>query len=156
MLRNNKISNLFDWAKRQLHMIQESKPIVCLSLKDGNFRVGKLLVTQGKKQWAVNGYTFNYCKSAIYYSILIQLKKHNEADNLRMIDGYLCDLENSCFISQYRLNEAKTKKDWFKYDLVENKLSCINRKIIQTKNELDKIIKHAKYLNGDYENIYTN
>jgi hypothetical protein len=145
---NNRISYLVKWTKRELATIQQTiRPIVCLQLKNGDVKVGTIMVENNDNVWTSNLMKFTYKKAAIYYSILLQLKRYNEADNLRMIDYHLSTLENDENIFNARLLEAEKKRDWFKYDLIENRLSSIQHNITSTRHEMDKVIRHATYLN---------
>lgn len=145
---DRKLSYLVKWTKKELLTIQEtSRPIVCLQLKNGDIKVGTMLIENNNTSWVTNTMHFNYKKTAIYYSILTQLKRYTEADNLRMIDHHLTNLENEETIFNTRLNDVEKKRDWFKFDLIENRLSDIQCKIIGAKYELEKVISHATYLN---------
>lgn len=150
MLSQNdrKMSYLVKWTKKELLAIQEtSRPIVCLQLKNGNIKVGTLLIENKNNSWITDTMHFNYKRTAIYYAILLQLKRYVEADNLRMIDQHLFNLENEVTIYNSRLTDVERKCDWFKFDLIENRLSSIQRKIIGARHELEKVISHATYLN---------
>ena len=108
-----------------------------IRLNDGCWRVFE------KK---IENFDFFLRKNAIYYCIALHVKNYKLANQLKVIDDLLGNLEFDARLCRYRYNHAKQIQDSWEIDLYSNKYSEIIVKIQNTKKELKKTISLAKYI----------
>ena len=141
--------HISDWATRQLAEIQKGPVPICLHLSNGDFLVGTRKVHKiSDTCWSVNTLEFRDKRSAIFYCAFTHQSQYRDASNILKLDQQVSNLEADKTFFRYKLDKAHLAKDVFKIDLFGSRYDDFKKKLARSKEELEKLLSRAKYLNN--------
>ena len=136
-----------DWAKKELAELRNSPNPICLQLTNGDFLVGTQKVHKVNDTcWTVDNFEFRDKRCAIFYCALAHRSKFLEANSIRKLDTLVGKLEEDKLFFRYKLDKAHLLNDQFRIDLFGSRYDDSKKKLVQSKEQLEKIITQAKYL----------
>ena len=143
-----KLKHVVDWTKTELEGLQKnSKLPICIQLQTGDYLVGTFKVAKiSAACWSVDGIEFNDKRGAIFFCVLMYLKKFPDANELRDADWQVNKLDLDKTLFRTRLDKAHLDGDQFKIDLYSSRYEDAKRKLIRAKHEFEKVINKVKYI----------
>jgi hypothetical protein len=156
-LVNSTVVYLRDWSKAELSALVDNPdksgkmPVILRFGKHGYIVGNHAVRTIDNKWWLVN-YRFNDVEhvftsklSAICYAVCHEVNKIKLADRILHDDTAVGRLSIKAEQFQTRLKQAQKKKNSFKIDLFLVRYEETTNQLNESKSQLDKSLKLAKY-----------
>jgi hypothetical protein len=141
-----------DWTKREISRIhQTEKSPICIPI-DRGYRIGLYRIeTADKKYYSVYNpnqelvHTFESRISAVLYTIYTIKQKYSMADNILQTDREIN--KNTIDIMSMRrcIERAKKQQDYDIVDIRMARVEIAEALLLQARDNLSKIHRHAKY-----------
>lgn len=144
------LQRVSEWTKKELAELQKtSKTPIAIELANGDYQVATFKVVKVSTLcWKVDELEFTDKRSAIFYCSLSHLQKYSEARELYALDGIVGKLDNDKSMFRVKLDRAHETGDQFKIDLFSSRYEDVKIRLHRAKQDLEKIITRAKYLQG--------
>jgi hypothetical protein len=151
------VENLFNfyltwWSKQEIHSLVKNNSLVILPLDNNGLQIAYYTVFQRNNSWHVTSarndkqFIFTDRMSAIFYCLFEYKKLYNRSAEILYQDNQLRKLENDEKFYRHKYSMALNKHDQFKQDLWESRLSEAVPKLNLARDQLQKMIKRAKYI----------
>ena len=142
------LNKVTSWTKNELSELQaNSKLPVCIALPNGDYTVGTFKIEKiSSTCWKVDNIEFTDKRGAIFFCVLLCLRKFADANELRDADWLLGRLDSDKITFRARLDNAHLQDDQFKIDLYSSRFDDAKQKLAAAKIEFEKIINKVKYI----------
>lgn len=139
------------WTRQEVQSLVRNGTLLVLRIPNG-YRIGSFRMTARNEMWYVtnefNDLNYEFAnKSAAVFFCLFEYKRYfQRSKELLHQDAEVNRLEKDQRILNHKYKKACTSKDTFGQDLYQARLSDINPKLAFAREQLEKLIKSAKYI----------
>jgi len=155
---NQVVKKIKKWTRKELQCLiddkkkQDSKPLI-VPINDRLILVGNYAIQHISNQWHMiyryndKELVFGNKKAAILYAICCQTSKFALSDQILQCDQDINRLDIEIQRLQQRFDISTKKGNAIHMDLYSSKQSQANARLMNKKNQLEKILDMAKYFN---------
>lgn len=139
------------WTKQEVQSLVRSGTLVVLRIPNG-YRIGQFRMTAMNEMWHVTNefndlnYEFANKSAAVFFCLLECKLQYRRSKELLYQDAEVNRLEKDQRILNHKYKKACISKDTFGQDLYQARLSDTNPKLAFAREQLEKLIKSAKYI----------
>jgi hypothetical protein len=140
------------WSKQEIHNLVKQNNLVILPLENNGIQISHHSITAHNSSWRVRSnrhdriLMFTEKLSAIFYCLFEHKKLYQRSAEIYYQDRLLGKLENDEQLYRHKYIMAQRKQDQFDQDLWEARLSDTVPRLNLAREQLQKMIKRAKYI----------
>lgn len=140
------------WTKQEIQNLVHQGNLIIIPLENEGLQVAHFSIVPDNKIWRVSSsrssqqLCFNEKLSALFYCLYEHKKMYQSSTELLLQDRLLGKLENDEQFYRHKYTIALKKHDTFKQELWEARLSSTTPYVNMVREQLQKMIKRAKYI----------